>query len=249
MSTLEPIAELEPFHATRESWHRLAEHVLAAARYRATGRIGLRATPGGIGTPEFPSPAGGEEQIRIAGLELVVARDGGSRSAPITTVGEAATIAGITPGAPADVYTPSTPLEPDAPLVITPVAAALLGAWYAFADAALAQLLAAVPAADTPSTVQLWPEHFDLATDLGNEAAGARGTFGASPGDGAHAEPYLYVTHWADTPDDPYWSDTAFPGASLAYATLARERRSPARGHRLLPPGPRPPRSRPLGPP
>jgi hypothetical protein len=220
-SALEPIAELEPFHATRASWHRLAEHVLAPARYRATGRIGLRATAGGVGTPEFPSPTGGEEQLRIAGAELVFARDGSTRSAPITTVGEAAAIAGIAPGAPAEVYTPSTPLEPDAPLTVDPVAAALLGAWYSFADAALGLLHATVPPDDTPSIVQLWPEHFDLAADLGAEARGARGTFGASPGDAAHAEPYLYVTHWADTPDDPYWSDPAFPGASLAYAALS----------------------------
>jgi hypothetical protein len=219
-SALEPVAELAPFHATRASWHRLAEHVLAPARYRATGRIGLRATPGGVGTPAFPSPTGGEEQVRIAGAELVFARDGGTRAAPITTVGEAAAIAGIAPGAPVEVYPPSTPLEPDAPLTVDPVAAALLGAWYAFADAALGRLRATVPADDAPAIVQLWPEHFDLATDLGVEAHGARGTFGASPGDAAHAEPYLYVTHWADTPDDPYWSERAFAGASLTYAEL-----------------------------
>jgi hypothetical protein len=29
------------------------------------------------------------------------------------------------------------------------------------------------------------------------------------------------VTHWADVADDEYWNETAFPGASLAYATVA----------------------------
>ena len=68
--------------------------------------------------------------------------------------------------------------------------------------------------------MQLWPEHFDLAADLGVDDHGTRGTFGASPGDAAHAEPYLYVTHWADVPDDPYWSDRVFAGASLTYSGL-----------------------------
>ena len=65
------------------------------------------------------------------------------------------------------------------------------------------------------------PEHFDVATELGTEAAGRRANFGASPGDEGHPEPYLYVTHWADVADDPYWNDTTFSGASLAYAAVA----------------------------
>jgi hypothetical protein len=69
--------------------------------------------------------------------------------------------------------------------------------------------------------VQLWPEHFDASVDLGDEAAGQRGTFGASPGDDRHPLPYLYVTHWADQPDDPYWNDAGFGGASLGYESLA----------------------------
>jgi hypothetical protein len=73
---------------------------------------------------------------------------------------------------------------------------------------------------DDPSLVQLWPEHFDLGVDLGAEGAGRRGTFGASPGDDAHPEPYLYVTHWSEVPADRYWNDTAFAGASLSYREI-----------------------------
>jgi hypothetical protein len=68
--------------------------------------------------------------------------------------------------------------------------------------------------------LQLWPEHFDLSVDLGDEAAGQRGTFGASPGDEQHPLPYLYVTHWAAVANDPYWNDTGFGGASLGYDRL-----------------------------
>jgi hypothetical protein len=32
--------------------------------------------------------------------------------------------------------------------------------------------------------------------------------------------PYLYLTHWSDVVDDPYWIDATFPGASLTYDVL-----------------------------
>jgi hypothetical protein len=38
---------------TLESLHALAEHVVAAALYAETGRIGLRVAPGGFSTPPF----------------------------------------------------------------------------------------------------------------------------------------------------------------------------------------------------
>ena len=38
------------------------------------------------------------------------------------------------------------------------------------------------------------PEHFDCAIDMGDAGAGARGTYGGSPGDGHHAEPYVYAS-------------------------------------------------------
>ena len=28
------------------------------------------------------------------------------------------------------------------------------------------------------------------------------------------------MTHWGPVPDDPYWNDTVFPGASLGYDRL-----------------------------
>jgi hypothetical protein len=106
-------------------------------------------------------------------------------------------------------------------LIIEPAAATALAAWFALGWTALETLRARTDAAETSSDPTLWPEHFDAALDLGAEDLGARGTFGASPGDAAHAEPYLYVTHWVEVPDDPYWNDTVFPGASLTYSTVA----------------------------
>ncbi|MGH9262418.1 MAG: hypothetical protein ACRD08_21370, partial [Acidimicrobiales bacterium] len=91
------------YAATRSSLHAVAEHVLAAALHRATGHIGLRATPGGFGTPRFTED-GAERRVRVDGTDLVVDDGAGSRRAPLRTVGAAAAFAGVRPGAPAEVY-------------------------------------------------------------------------------------------------------------------------------------------------
>ncbi|MCJ7438413.1 MAG: hypothetical protein MUP97_11725 [Acidimicrobiia bacterium] len=218
---LPPIGDLDTLERTRLSWHSVAEHVLAPARYHAEGRIGLRVTPGGFGTPPLPSGT----TARVEGAMLVVDGDEAATAAltttALTTIAAAATALGIEPGAPADVYTPTTPLAPDVPLVIDADAAAALAAWFALGWTALEALRVDASSTDGASDPTLWPEHFDAAIDLGDEDLGARGGFGASPGDAAHREPYLYVTHWADVADDPYWNDAAFPGASLSYTAVA----------------------------
>jgi hypothetical protein len=71
--------------------------------------------------------------------------------------------------------------------------------------------------------VQLWPEHFDLAVEIGAERAGARAGYGASPGDDEHAEPYLYVAPWGDVSErEELFQASAFKGAELPYRELLR---------------------------
>lgn len=204
---------------TRLAWHALAEHVLAPARHRVTGRIGLRATEGGYGTPVFGDGLG--EQLRVAGTDLLITREGHVVTYPITTLAAAAAAAGIEPGATTGVYTPTTPFEPDAPLDIDLDASAALAAWFAFGDRVLRALCETTTETDAPDDVQLWPEHFDLGLALGDEPGGTRATFGASPGDEEHPEPYLYVAPWTPPDDDGFWNDAAFRGASLARTALA----------------------------
>jgi hypothetical protein len=202
------------YGATRAALHAVAEHVLSPALHRATGRIGLRTTPGGFGTPWFPA-GDGERQVRIDGTALVVAeRDGSEREAaerrgPLRTVGEAATFARIAPGAPAGVYPPVTPLEPDRRLALDPVAAGLIHEWFDLTGRAL-DAFRRTHVVDEPSIAQLWPEHFDLAISM------AEVNYGGSPGDDGHAGPYLYVGPWRlDGRDDAFWNEPF--GASLAY--------------------------------
>jgi hypothetical protein len=216
-----PVDDLGALVRTRNACHAVAEHVLAAALYAATGRIGLRFNGVGIGTPEF----GDGDQLTFDGVGLIAKHHGERRYLPAPTIAAAARAIGISPGAPADVYEPSTPLEPDAPLDTDPTAIVTLWSWFRFGEGRLTRMHAEAPPDDAASTIVLWPEHFDLAFELGEEGTGSRGTFGASPGDAEHELPYLYVAHWSDDDDprwrDPFWNDEAFGGASRSMTTLA----------------------------
>ncbi len=201
---------LEP---TRVGLHRLAEHVISPARARANGKIGLRFTRGGFGTPFF----GADVQVRAAGTELVVDGPAGERRAPITTL--AAAVAhlgdGLLPAADA-----GDAAHDEAPLGVTAAAAAFLGDWFGFAASVLEELRGGADPAVDPSRVQLWPEHFDLAVELGAADAGQRAAYGCSPGDELHPEPYCYVAPWEAPPAGPLWNATAFRGAELPFAEL-----------------------------
>src|SRR5262249_28758648 len=132
--------------------------------------------------------------------EFVVTRAGEERRTRITTVAQLGGFAGITPGAPAQVYPPATPLEPDAELQIDRHAAQLLADWYQLGADALAAFAAAVPD-DEPTSALLWPEHFDLGISA------ARVNYGASPGDVQVPEPYLYVgPHDGPPAADEFWN-------------------------------------------
>jgi hypothetical protein len=215
--------DLDALEATRRSWHALAEHVVAPARHRVNGKIGLRYTHGGFGTPFY----GADQQVRVAGEDFVVVRGDDVRRSPVTTVRAAAAAVGIEPGAPTDVYTPTTPLEPDAALVVDADAAAFLGDWFGFATSVLEELRAAAPASAAPARVQLWPEHFDPSVDFGDDEQGQRATYGASPGDDAHPLPYVYVTPWTNQ-SGSFWNEGSYASLGLADFVVAADQRRAA---------------------
>jgi hypothetical protein len=98
-------------------------------------------------------------------------------------------------------------------------AASALGDFYGLACSVLEQLRADEGDGD-PSSVQLWPEHFDIAIELGSESTGQRANFGASPGDDDHPEPYLYVGPWTAEVSGELWNAASFNGAELSYFEL-----------------------------
>ena len=179
---------------------------LASAVHAATGRIGLRPAPGGVGTPPFPSTHG-PRQLRVDGTELVDRDDRGERRAGLTTLRAAAAFVGIEAGAPADVYRPVTPLDLDAPLTVGGATVARIADWFGLVERALTRLSDDL-ADEEPSTIQLWPEHFDIATTI------SRVNYGGSPGDDGHSRPYLYVGPWdLPAPEGSFWNEPF--GASM----------------------------------
>jgi hypothetical protein len=194
---------------TREALQRLAERVISPARQRDNGKIGLRWTLGGFGTPFF----GADAQIRVDGDELVIDTASGQRRQPLTTIRDAAAAIGFD-------LVGSDERADDAPLEVDVAAASFIGDWFGFVTSVLEQLRAEAPPEWEPSRVQLWPEHFDVAVELGNEQTERRAGLGGSPCDESHPEPYLYVMPWTARPFGELWQARGFPGAELPYAEL-----------------------------
>ncbi|MEY2399592.1 MAG: hypothetical protein QOJ00_2766 [Actinomycetota bacterium] len=205
----------DAYVTTRLALHAVAEHILGAASYAAIGRIGLRSNESGFATQQLLG-----RTFTVSGPFIT----DGERSLLLTgsTLRGVAEWAGITPGAPAAVYTPSTPLDLDTPLDIDADCAVMVGEWFAAMQPLLSALVEDVADA---SPLQLWPEHFDLATDFGDDARGRRANYGASPGDGARPEPYLYVGPWnvdAVRENAPMFFFTDAWGAAMPYAELVK---------------------------
>jgi hypothetical protein len=175
---------------TRDALHAVCEHVLAAALYAQTRRIGLRVTPEGFATPAF----GPDDRVITLGAEQLSVTDrAGTRSGPYPTLRAAAELVGIEPGLPAGTYAPATPLVPDAVLGLDAGLAWTVIAWYATVSEALSTFAPA-------STQTLWPEHFDVAIRRDGS------NFGGLAGDGTIADPYVYVGPSRVPADDPFFT-------------------------------------------
>lgn len=220
------MTELPPLPATflddRAVIQRIVVHVLARARSQATGRIGLVPTPGGIGTPAF-----GEDLTAVRLTAAGLAIDTGSTTT-ITSFAEA-TLASLATAAGADLaadFSAGHDTPPlgniEEPLRFDPVTLAALGAWHALGWQILDATMAQLPATSSPARTQLWPEHFDVGTNVAvGPGDNDRANLGTSPGDSTHALPYLYLGPWsADRPGAPAYWNAPF-GAVLSYTDLA----------------------------
>ena len=211
---------------TREVLHRVAAHVLARRRFAVTGRCGLRPSPGGFATPAFGD---GPEVLRVAG-GYVVREVAGSVAYTLiagSTLGQLAAFAGADL---ASVFECGTDLpgtsDPDGQLDLDLADARRLTDWHSVGCAALDMVLPTLGSQAEPATVQIWPEHFDVATNVGLPN-GERVNLGFSPGDGYEPEPYAYVGPWSDERrgDPGFWN--------APFGAILRERDLPAGPHRL----------------
>jgi hypothetical protein len=178
---------------TRDCWHRVAEHVLAAGQFSASGTIRLRPYPGG-----FSTVVGIEgRQLAVVGDRLVVLDGAERRETALTTLGEVADFAGVLPGLVGS-YSAVTPADPDAPLAVDTDTARLLADWYALTDAGLRRFTADLGVDAEPV---LWPEHLDVAVAVDDV------NYGGCLGDDAIPDPYLYVgPHGGPPTGDSFWN-------------------------------------------
>lgn len=221
MKTL--VALPDSFPATRDALQRVAVHIVARARSQATGRFGLRATVGGFGTPEFGDDVA---RVRVSGALLVRETGGtdGATSAATSIDGasldDLARLARVDLGADLDVGHDTPPLgDSGARLAVDTPAAMALASWYSVVAAALDRVVEQLPDEASPTLIQVWPEHFDVALDAA-ATPDRRANLGGSPGDGFHAGPYAYVGPWTDDrPGDAAFWNAPF-GAVLGYDDL-----------------------------
>jgi hypothetical protein len=180
--------------ATRRSLHGVAELLIAGPQFRLHKTIKLAVTTGGIRGTKLAAGIEGTEFVWEGGSALLAG-----------SCAELGALAGIDAGAPEGLYTDTSGVSVDEPLVIDPEIAELLLVWFSLGDVALR--------AFAPDEVPiLWPEHFDLgiAVDEVN--------YGVSPGDSSHAQPYAYIGPW--TPKSgPFWN--ASFGAVRSFEDIA----------------------------
>ncbi|MCU1387523.1 MAG: hypothetical protein JWL72_861, partial [Ilumatobacteraceae bacterium] len=163
---------------------------------------------------------------RLSGGLLLVERTGASaitRSIPVdgSTLAAMAAVVGVDLSSELDVGGDTPELgDIDVPLSVDPSSLTQIGTWFAYGLQVLDRVVAQQPTDAAPTRARIWPEHFDLGIDLA-VASGGRVNLGASPGDGFHAAPYLYVSPWTGVPanGDGYWN--APFGAVLGYAEIA----------------------------
>jgi hypothetical protein len=183
---------------TRQELHRVATHILARRRADATGRFGLRATPGGFGTPAFGSP-NAVEAVRLDGMILVHELGGDARTRRLEGVSlrTLAEFVGVDLDREFDAGDDTPPLgDLGALLSMDGDAVAAIADWFHLGWRILDRVVAESSA---PSTIQLWPEHFDAGCSVAvGPGESDRCNLGASPGDSFSDEPYLYVGPWSE---------------------------------------------------
>lgn len=216
---LDPLPD--SYDTTRRALHQLAFFAIAPMRFARTGKLGLRYTSGGFGTPFFVGSSGKDEQVRVE-ADLLVHQTGDEvRSTRIATLDAAAQFLGLEYRETwfDSFHDPLSSAGQHTPLDVDPAAATAVGDWFGFATLVLERFRRS--GAEDISRVELWPEHFDPAVEAGSSDRGERASYGASPGDAGRPEPYLYVTPWGQVDgSDTFWNAAAFTGAVLGYSEL-----------------------------
>jgi hypothetical protein len=192
--------------ATRRALHAVAEGLLAAPQYRATGTIRLAARPGGFTSTHRYEDV---QLVAVEGTDLLVVRGGVELRLRLSgTCGELAAAAGLPLGGLEDLYAGSLRPAPSTRVEVDADAAAILAAGWSLGDRALRMFAGEV--ATVPPAPVIWPEHFDVSISLDGV------NYGVSPCDGTVPVPYAYVAP-ATPPTGRFWNQAFGAARPLAY--------------------------------
>lgn len=188
-----------------------------------TGRFGLRPTHGGFGTPAFGDPL---EVVRVSGLSVVHETGDSVRTMRIagSTLRDLASFVGadIDAGFSVGSETPAVG-DPDEPLGLDGGTAAVIAEWFGLGSAVLDTYVGVLGTGAEAATAQLWPEHFDLGTNV-TVGKGRRANAGFSAGDGFEPEPYTYFGPWGEErPGDPSFWNAPFGAVLRRHEVVAAE--------------------------
>jgi len=167
-------------HTTCSDLHVLAPHVMGRRRSAVSGHFGLRASPRGVATPAFGSEP---EVLRLAGPHLVreVGNDALSLALEGATLAELADFAGadLASDYSAGAGTPP-PGPPEKRFHLDRGELDALYAWFDLGWRVLDTVTSEPASGSGWSTLQLWPEHFDVGTSR-DAGAGPGVNLGFSP--------------------------------------------------------------------
>ena len=151
----------QPWRRPGSTMQRIATHILARRRHAVSGRFGLRATPGGIGTPAFGAPDA-LEVVRTSGTSLVHELGGQVQVLPIAgaTLADLAAMVDVDLTADFTVGNDTADVgDLDAPHPARRRRSGRAGGLVRPRLASPRHHRTHAPTA--PAPIQLWPEHFD----------------------------------------------------------------------------------------
>ena len=210
MTALAPIPAA--YARTLADLHRLAVYAVSPAQRLVNGEIILESSHGGFSTFEYDGRV-----ARVVDDRLVPST---ARAHPITTLRAAAEALGIEPDVGQQEQFDVPPHgDLDEPLRSTSRRQRSWPTGSSSRRHALEHLRAHAEPGDDATIVRHLARALRRRVDMGDADAGRRATYGGSPGDHHHAEPYLYASPWAGR-IDPFFDDATFEGVSLTYAEL-----------------------------
>ena len=205
-----PSPRPDSFDSTRAALHALAEHVLGAAALprRRAHRPACRRRAGSVRRSSATASEFGSKASNWCTSVPARRRASASRRSARRHSSSA-----FRSARPHRCTSPRPRVCPTHRSRSTGAAARMLADWYAF-GAGLLDELRATYGSRMPSPAAIWPEHFDLACEIGDDDAGDPRQLRRLPGRRPISQPYLYVEPVGRGPPERPARDSSLRGGA-----------------------------------